>query len=63
MSAKDTASTLVGSLDDNASWADVKTVIMKEYQRETGDAKADSIAAVVLCLVFVAVSVFWVSSQ
>lgn len=63
MSAKNTASTLVGGLEDNASWADVKNVIMSEYKKETGDAKADSVAAVVLCLVFVAVSVFWVSSQ
>jgi hypothetical protein len=63
MSAKNTASTLLGNLDDSASWADVKNVILSEYKKETGDAKADAIAAIVLCAVFVASCVFWVSSQ
>ncbi len=63
MSAKSMATALVGNLEENASWADVKSVIMKEYKKETGDAKADAIAAIVLCVVFVASCVFWVSSQ
>lgn len=63
MTAKVVASSLVDNLDDNASWTDVKDVIMKEYKKETGDAKADSLAAIVLCIAFVATCVFWVSSQ
>ncbi|MFT5117762.1 MAG: hypothetical protein ACI9NY_001295 [Kiritimatiellia bacterium] len=63
MSAKNTASTLVGGLEDNASWGDVKDVIMKEYKKETGDSTADSFAAVAICIVFVAACVFWVNSQ
>ncbi len=61
LSAKETASTLVNDLDDNASWGDVKDTIMAEYKKETGDAKADAIAAVVLCLAFVATAILWVS--
>ncbi len=60
---KSVASTLVGNLEENASWGDVKNVIMKEYKKETGDAKADAFAAIALCVVFVATCVFWVSSQ
>jgi diacylglycerol kinase len=63
MSAKQTASNLLNELDENASWGDVKDTIMKEYKRETGDAKADAMAAVLLCAVFVCTCVFWVSSQ
>ncbi len=63
MSAKNTASLLLNELDDNASWSDVKNVIVKEYKKETGDAKADSFAAVVLCAVFVTACIFWVSTQ
>lgn len=63
LSAKETASTLVSNLDDNASWGDVKNTVMAEYKRETGDAKADSLAAVVLCLAFVVSAVLWVSSR
>jgi len=63
MSAKQTASTLLDQLDDNASWGDVKQTIMKVYKRETGDAKADAVAAMVLCAVFVSACVFWISSQ
>jgi len=63
MNAKQTASTLLDQLDENASWGEVKSTIMKVYKRETGDAKADAIAALVLCAVFVTVCIFWVSSQ
>ncbi|MCH2038576.1 MAG: hypothetical protein MK137_08305 [Rickettsiales bacterium] len=63
MSAKETTSALVNQLDDNASWADVKNTVMKAYRRETGDAKADAMAAVVLCAIFVCACIFWVSSQ
>lgn len=63
MTAKVVATSLVNNLDDNASWSEVKDVIMKEYKKETGDAKADSMAAIVLCVTFVAACVFWVSSQ
>lgn len=63
MTAKQTATSLLSQLDDNASWVDVKETIMKQYKRETGDAKADAIAAVFLCLVFVTTCIFWVSSQ
>lgn len=63
MSAKQTAHDLINRLDDNASWSDVKNSIMKVYKRETGDAKADAIAAIVLCAVFVTACVFWISSQ
>jgi hypothetical protein len=63
MSAKQTASSLLDQLDDNASWCDVKHTIMKVYKRETGDAKADAIAALILSSVFVATCIFWISSQ
>jgi len=63
ISAKNAASSLVNNLDDNATWTDVKNTVMSEYKKETGDAKADSLAAIVLCAIFVAVSIFWVSSQ
>lgn len=63
MNAKKTAASLLDQLDDNASWGDVKNTIMKVYQRETGDAKADAIAALVLCAVFVTTCIFWISSQ
>lgn len=62
-SIKSTASALVNSLDDNASWSDVKHIIMQEYKKETGDAKADAIAAIALCAVFVTTCIFWVSGQ
>lgn len=60
---KNTAAALVADLDDNASWSDVKNIIMSEYTKETGDAKADAIAAVVLCAAFVSTCVFWISLQ
>ena len=63
MSAKQTATSLLNQLDDNANWEDVKHTIMSVYKRETGDAKADAIAAVVLTSVFVAVCITWISSQ
>ena len=63
MSAKQTATSLLNQLDDNANWEDVKDTIMGVYNRETGDAKADAIAAVVLTSVFVAVCITWISSQ
>jgi hypothetical protein len=63
MSAKQTATSLLNQLDDNANWEDVKNTIMGVYKRETGDAKADAIAAVILVSVFVAVSITWISSQ
>ncbi len=63
MSAKQTATSLLNQLDDNASWSDVKNTITKVYKRETGDAKADAIAAVILCAVFVSTCIFWVSNQ
>jgi hypothetical protein len=63
MSAKQTATSLLNQLDDNANWEDVKNTIMGVYRRETGDAKADAIAAVVITSVFVAVCITWISSQ
>ncbi|MEO0444352.1 MAG: hypothetical protein AAFZ92_11555 [Pseudomonadota bacterium] len=63
MNAKQTAADLVNQLDDNATWGDVKNTIMKVYKRETGDAKADAIAAVALCAIFVTACIFWISSQ
>jgi|AntAceMinimDraft_12_1070368.scaffolds.fasta_scaffold626829_2 hypothetical protein len=63
MSAKQTATSLLNQLDDNANWEDVKDTIMGVYRRETGDAKADAIAAVVITSVFVAVCITWISSQ
>ena len=63
MSAKNTSADLINQLDDNASWSEVKNTIMKVYKRETGDARADSIAAIILCAVFVAGCIFWVSSR
>ncbi|MFT4609285.1 MAG: hypothetical protein ACJAUT_000585 [Cellvibrionaceae bacterium] len=63
MSAKQTATSLLNQLDDNANWEDVKNTIMGVYRRETGDAKADAIAAVVIISVFVAVCITWISSQ
>ena len=63
MSAKQTAVNLVNNLDENADWADVKNVIMQEYKKETGDATADAIAAVVLCAIFAATCILWISGQ
>ena len=63
MSIKQTAVSLVNKLDANANWADVKNTIMKEYKKETGDATADAIAAVVLCSVFAATCILWISGQ
>ena len=63
MSAKETAVNLVNNLDTNANWADVKNVIMKEYKKETGDATADAIAAVVICAVFAVTCILWISGQ
>ena len=63
MNIKETAVNLVNSLDANANWIDVKNVIMKEYKKETGDATADAIAAVVLCAVFAATCILWISGQ
>ncbi|MFT6389791.1 MAG: hypothetical protein ACJAUP_003184 [Cellvibrionaceae bacterium] len=63
MNAKQTAATLLDQLDDNASWGEVKGTIMTVYKRETGDAKADAIAALFLCAAFVTACIFWVSSQ
>ena len=63
MSIKQTAVNLVNTLDANANWGDVKNVLMKEYKKETGDSTADAIAAVVLCAVFAATCIFWISGQ
>ena len=63
MSVKETAVHLVNKLDANADWADVKNVIIKEYKKETGDSTADAIAAVVLCAVFAASCILWISGQ
>jgi len=63
MSAKQTATALINNLDDDASWSDVKDVLMSEYKKETGDATADAIAAVVICAVFVTACIFWLSGQ
>ncbi len=63
MSAKQAAENVLNQLDDNASWGDVKNSIMTIYKRETGDAKADAIAAVILCAIFVTTCVYWISSQ
>jgi len=63
MNAKETAVHLVTALDANASWADIKHVIMKEYKKETGDATADAIAAAVLCTVFAISCILWISGQ
>ena len=63
MSAKETAVNLVNNLDENADWAEVKNVIMQEYKKETGDATADAIAAVVLCAIFAATCILWISGQ
>jgi hypothetical protein len=63
MSAKQTATALINNLADDASWGDVKDVLMHEYKKETGDAKADAIAAIIICMVFVTVCVFWISGQ
>ncbi len=63
MSAKQTASSLIGQLDDNASWGDVMGTIAAEYKRETGDAKADAVAAVALCAIFVTTCILWVGGQ
>lgn len=63
MSAKQTATSLLNQLDDNANWEDVKDTIMGVYKRETGDAKADAIAAVVITSVFVVACITWISSQ
>ncbi len=63
MSAKQTATSVLNQLDDNANWEEVKDTIMKVYKRETGDAKADALAAIVLTGVFVAVCITWISAQ
>lgn len=63
MSAKQTATSLLNQLDDNANWEDVKDTIMSVYKRETGDAKADAIAAVVITSVFVVACITWIGSQ
>lgn len=63
MSAKQTATSLLNQLDDNASWEEIKNTIVGVYKRETGDAKADAIAVVVLTAVFVTVCITWISSQ
>jgi hypothetical protein len=63
MTAKKTAVTLLAELDDNASWSDVKNVIVSKYKKETGDATVDAISAIVLCVVFVTSCIFWVSLQ
>lgn len=63
MDAKKTATSLINDLDDNANWADVKNTIMDVYKRETGDATADAIAALVIIGVFVSACIFWVSIQ
>ena len=63
MNAKQSAASIVDKLDDNASWVDVKDALMKVYKQETGDARADAVCAVVLILLFVTASVFWISSQ
>ena len=62
MTAKQTATTLLNELDDSTSWSKVKDTIMKEYKRETWDAKVDALAAVLICG-FVSACIFWVSSQ
>jgi hypothetical protein len=63
MNVKENTVKLVDNLDTNINCADVKEVVMNEYKKETGDSTADAIAAVVLCLVFVACSILWISSQ
>ena len=63
MSVKTTVSELVNKLDDDASWADVKSTFMAEYKKHTGDARADAFAAVGLCAIFVTVCIVWISSQ
>jgi hypothetical protein len=63
MSAKQTATSLLSQLDENANWEDVKNTIMGVYRRETGDAKADAIAAVVITCIFVVACITWISSQ
>ena len=63
MNVKETAVNLVNNLDANANWIDVKNVIMREYKKETGDATADAIAAVVLCAVFASTCILWISGQ
>lgn len=63
MSAKNTVSALLNDLEDNASWSEVKNAIMSEYNKETGDAKADAFSAIALSLLFVSTCIFWVSIQ
>jgi hypothetical protein len=63
MSAKQTATALINNLDENASWGEVKDALMHEYKKETGDAKADAVAAIVICAVFVTACLFWISGQ
>ena len=63
MNVKETALGLINDLDKNADWTDVKDVVMREYKKETGDATADAIAAVVLCAVFAATCILWISGQ
>jgi hypothetical protein len=63
MNAKENAIKLVNNLDANANWADVKEVVMNEYKKETDDSTADAIAAVILCVVFAASCILWISGQ
>ena len=63
MSAKQTATALINNLADDANWGEVKDALMNEYKKETGDAKVDAIAAVVICTVFVTACIFWISGQ
>lgn len=63
MNAKENAVKLVNNLDANANWTDIKKVVVQEYKKETGDSIADAIAAVILCVVFAASCILWISSQ
>ncbi|MFT6221095.1 MAG: hypothetical protein ACJA0C_000495 [Candidatus Endobugula sp.] len=63
MSAKQTATALINNLADDANWGEVKDALMHEYKKETGDAKADAVAAVIICTVFVTACIFWISGQ
>lgn len=62
MSVKQTALSVINTLDDQADWSDVKSAIKEAARKDGDDVKADITAAAVVCLAVVGFLAYWLAS-
>lgn len=62
MSVKETALSVINSLDDNVDWCDVKSALKEAAKKEEDDVRADITAAVVVCLAVVGFLAYWLAT-